>query len=306
MKILIAEDDRISRMRLKGIVEKWGYEADLCETGIDALEKIQTENSPSLVILDWMMPGLNGVDLCRKIRELNIEPYKYIILLTSRTEKEDLIIGMEAGADDYVAKPFNPDELKMRLRAGRRILELHEQLLGARNILKIQAMHDPLTAAMNRGGITDALTQELDRSQREKSEFSVVMLDLDYFKRVNDTYGHIAGDKVLNETVKRLRANIRIYDSLGRYGGEEFLIIMPNTDRSNAMKQAERVRRAISDEPMDTSEGIFNVTISIGVHVFNPQNGDDAESAIKSADQALYEAKNAGRNCVMMADSNRL
>ncbi|MGH9718733.1 MAG: GGDEF domain-containing response regulator [Bryobacteraceae bacterium] len=302
MKILIAEDDAISRRLLETVLVKWGYEVVVVKDGQQAWEALQTEDAPRLAILDWMMPGIDGTEVCKKVRERttapNTAPYVYILLLTARSQREDLVQGMEAGADDYITKPFDANELKVRLRAGRRIIDLQAQLLDAQEALRDQASRDPLTAIWNRTAIFDILRREVARSDRESSPLAVAMADLDHFKSLNDTYGHMAGDAVLREATRRMTSGVRSYDAVGRYGGEEFLIVLPGCDTRSAACRAERLRSAIATEPFDTSEGRITVTCSLGI-ASTADSGDlDTDALIRSADAALYRAKHNGRNRV--------
>jgi diguanylate cyclase (GGDEF)-like protein len=298
LRILIAEDDAISRRLLETILGKWGYEVVVALDGEQAWQVLQTENSPRLVILDWMMPGMDGIELCRRVRERLSVPYVYVLLLTARSQREDLLQGMEAGADDYVTKPFDANELKVRLRAGRRILDLQEQLMAAQEQLRDQASRDPLTGIWNRTAVFEVLRREVARSERESSPLAVAMADLDHFKNLNDTYGHMAGDAVLREATRRMSTCIRSYDAIGRYGGEEFLVVLPGCDEQSAAGRAERLRGAIVNKPFDTSEGRITVTCSLGVaSTSNGANGD-VESLLRAADAALYRAKANGRNRV--------
>lgn len=301
MKILIADDDKVSLTRLKVLLENLGYDVILCTSGDEAWEEIQKDDAPSISILDWLMPGVDGVELCKRIRNLGNEPYRYTILLTSKNEKDDIVSGMEAGADDYMIKPFHPHELRVRLRAARRIVELNKELVEARNLLYEQAIHDGLTGALNRNAIVGMLKTELVRTNRDGGKLSVAMLDIDHFKNVNDTYGHLAGDQTIREVVTRLQSQLRPYDIVGRYGGEEFLLIFPDTGPKSAKALAERIRLLISEIAVDTSDGIINITVSIGVwSLCADENCTIPEQAIRSADQALYLAKKNGRNRIEM------
>ena len=298
MRILIAEDDAISRRLLETILGKWGYEVVVALDGEQAWQVLQTENSPRLVILDWMMPGMDGIELCRRVRERLSVPYVYVLLLTARSQREDLLQGMDAGADDYVTKPFDANELKVRLRAGRRILDLQEQLMAAQEQLRDQASRDPLTGIWNRTAVFEVLRREVARSERESSPLAVAMADLDHFKNLNDTYGHMAGDAVLREATRRMSTCIRSYDAIGRYGGEEFLVVLPGCDEQSAAGRAERLRGAIVNKPFDTSEGRITVTCSLGVASTSSGANGDVESLLRAADAALYRAKANGRNRV--------
>jgi two-component system cell cycle response regulator len=310
MRILIADDDPVSLRILQTRLTQWGYQVAICSDGNDALRVLQAADSPNLAILDWMMPSRNGVEVCRELRASAHEDYTYIILLTAKDRKEDLLAALEAGADDYLTKPYDPAELKARLRTGRRILDLQAELITARNALHIKATHDPLTGLWNRGAIEDIVNRELARSRREGQALTVGLADLDHFKSINDTYGHAGGDAVLREATKRLQNQLRVYDSLGRYGGEEFLIVLPGCDAATAYAVAERLRTGMSAEPFTLREGPLQVTLSLGVATLPPPQAQEitqnpAELAetldrlVRTADLALYQAKQEGRNRVI-------
>ncbi|HLK70253.1 MAG TPA: diguanylate cyclase [Bryobacteraceae bacterium] len=301
MKVLAAEDNPVFQSVLRSMLIKWGYDVTVARDGIQAWEALQSPGSARLAILDWMMPGLDGVEVCRRIRSAALEPYIYILLLTARTESNDLVAGMESGADDYLTKPVNAHELRVRLRAGRRIVELQEQLLMAREALRVQATHDSLTGLLNRPAILQSLRNELARSRREGHPVSLLMADLDRFKHINDTYGHLAGDAVLREATERMRSVVRSYDAIGRYGGEEFLIVQPACEGEAAHAQAERVRDAVAAGPYVAAGQTFTVTCSIGVACRRPPFLLDCDALVREADVALYRAKEKGRNRVESA-----
>ncbi len=302
MRILAAEDNPIFQSVLRSMLTKWGYDAIVVHNGIEAWQVLQSPDAPRLAILDWMMPGMDGVEVCRRVRADLREPYVYILLLTARTEAQDLVEGMEAGADDYLTKPFNAHELRVRLRAGRRIIDLQEQLMLTREALRVQANHDGLTGLLNRMAILDSLRSELARAERESRPLATLMVDLDHFKDVNDTYGHMAGDAVLREATQRMKSVVRLYDSLGRYGGEEFLIVLPGCDGADALAQAERIREAVGSKPFLIFNGKpLMVTCSIGVSCRRNAVPTDTDFLIHDADMALYHAKDAGRNQVTAA-----
>ena len=298
MKVLLAEDDRMSRRILESQLRRWGFDVVIAVDGLEADRILAEPDAPRLAIIDWMMPGLNGLEVCRRIRVRGTEPYTYVLMLSSKAEKQDVVGGLDAGADDYIIKPFDPQELRMRMRAGERILDLQQQLIRAREQMRDQAMHDSLTGIWNRGATLDTLTRELSHAQRQRSHVGVIMADIDRFKNVNDTLGHPAGDAVLREVTSRFQLLLRPYDTLGRMGGEEFLIILPGCNGLNAVSQAERLRAVIAREPVQTSDGSVTVTVSMGVS--SAESGDllNAESLIRTADQALYRAKRAGRDRV--------
>jgi two-component system cell cycle response regulator len=222
MKILIADDESVSRRMLQGLLAKWGYDVAFAEDGNAAWAALKAPNPPHMALLDWMMPGQNGVDVCRALRKLRPEPYTYILLLTAKDAKESVVEGLESGADDYLTKPFNPQELKARIRVGLRLLDLEDSLVQAREAMRFKATHDILTGAWNRGCILEALDREIARFRREGHSLGVLIADVDHFKSVNDTYGHLAGDAVLRDITKRMQVEVRPYDAVGRYGGEGF------------------------------------------------------------------------------------
>ncbi len=300
---LIAEDDPIFRRILSSWFKKWDYAVTAVDNGLEAWEILRRPDAPQLAILDWMMPGMDGIELCRRIRSAGQNPYRYVLLLTAKDDKQDVVAGLEAGADDYLTKPFDVDELHARIRAGKRILDLQAALLQAHDALKFEAAHDPLTMVWNRGAIMGFLVGELERSRRADGSLGVIMADIDHFKKINDTYGHLVGDVVLKEASRRLHDALRSYDSVGRYGGEEFLIIVPGCDALNLMVTAERLRCCISDRPVPTSAGPISVTLSLGV-VASETNGQESttgEAMLRAADTALYAAKAHGRNRVEAA-----
>jgi diguanylate cyclase (GGDEF)-like protein len=301
VKILVADDEAVSRRLLESSLSRWGFEVIAVSDGTQASRILLAPNAPNLALLDWMMPGLDGLQLCQKIRTSKPEPYTYIFLLTGKCEQEDVIRGLEAGADDYITKPFDPSELKVRLRTGKRILFLQEQLIGAREALRHQATHDELTKILNRSAIFEILSQELGRTQRESGSLGVVLADLDHFKAVNDTYGHAAGDEVLRMTSQVMRESTRRYDSVGRYGGEEFLIVLPGCDASNAVSHAERLKSAVSQISLDVGSGTIRPTVSMGVAVADKFHPSTAIDLVQLADAALYRAKRNGRNRVELA-----
>lgn len=298
-RVLIAEDSGPSRLALERILSKWGYEVISCGNGTAAWEELQKPDAPRLAILDWMMPGYSGPEICRMVRQRGTEPYTYILLLTSKTLKEDLIEGMEAGADDYIMKPFDHHELEVRLQAGKRILDLQAQLVAAREALREQATKDALTGLWNRRSILEMLDRELARGARERVAVGVLMVDLDHFKSVNDLHGHQVGDAVLREAARRLMACVRPYDGVGRYGGEEFLMVLPGCDHEAIYARAEAFRTAIERPQMCFDNLALALTASFGATLFCPGSPLEGSELIRVADEALYEAKRQGRNRVV-------
>lgn len=291
MKVLIADDDPMTRTSMRLLLESWGYEAVVVEDGDEAWAKLSEDGAPLMAILDWGMPGLDGLDVCRKLRCEHAAPYVYVLMLTARANVDDVIEAMAAEADDFLVKPFHPQELEVRLRAGRRIIELQESLL-------YQAYHDPLTDAWNRAAAVTICSNELARAKRDGSSVGIMLADLDHFKRINDDYGHKTGDDVLCEAVRRLQHALRVYDSVCRYGGEEFLIVLPGCDESEAMEAAKRINQTFSTAPFETTSGSIAVTASIGLVVSSDGSNCNRDDLIHIADQALYQAKSDGRNCV--------
>ena len=296
MKILIAEDDNVTRHILEKSVTEMDFEVVSCKNGHDAWKILQSENPPHLLILDWMMPGMDGLEICRKVREQAKEPYTFILLLTSKGEQDDFVKGMEAGADDYVVKPFNHNDLRVRLKAGRRIVELNEELLYVRDNLEKQATHDKLTGLYNRHFMVEILEKEFSRALRHQSDLSCLLLDLDNFKDVNDTFGHTFGDLVLREFSAGLDQNIRKSDISIRYGGEEFMVLLPNTGIAGAQNIAEKIRATCEKKRYDDGHNSTTVTVSIGIASIKQHQLIDDKEIVACADKALYRSKAEGRN----------
>jgi len=297
IKILVAEDDLVSRLMLTSAIKKWGYEPIAVDNGKSALEILSNESPPLLAILDWVMPEMDGIDVVKALRKNKGEIPTYIIMLTTKTEKENLIEGLETGADDYIRKPFDADELWARIRVGLRTVTLQRDLLDTQRALEYEAIHDPLTGCLNRRGILERLREELERSQRTGEQLCVAMCDLDHFKKINDNYGHQTGDDVLKGFVQIICSQLRPYDKLGRLGGEEFLILIPNITESYARSALERLNRMVQNTELETCAGKMNITVSIGgIIIKEKTNVDDI---IKRVDSALYTAKEKGRNKVI-------
>ncbi len=297
MKILIAEDNIILNRNLAKNISNWGYEVVTARNGSEAWNSILKENI-RLAILDWMMPGIDGITLCRKIRKelpTKKSEYVYIILLTGKNQQDDIIEGLSAGADDYMVKPANLLELKVRLMNGSRIIDLEDKRIRL-------ATTDSLTDLWNRRKIFEIFEEELDRGTREHIHIGTIMLDIDNFKQINDNFGHSAGDMVLQEVAFRLKQSLRIYDKIGRYGGDEMLIVLPNCGQNILTVIAERLRLSISAKKIKTNAGDLDITISLGGASTQSLKEISLDKLFESSDKALYMAKRRGRNCSVVTE----
>jgi len=306
MKVLIADDEAMSRRLLQKTLERAGYEVTVVENGRLAAQQLCQPDGPRLALVDWVMPELDGLGVCREVRKHSDQPYAHIVLLTSKGSKQDIVEGLESGADDYLVKPWDPEELKARLRVGQRILQLEDRLVEAMETMRFKATHDSLTSLLNRGTVVDLLSRELTRTYREEGCTTVLLADLDHFKNVNDTYGHLVGDEVLREVARRLLGLARSYDFVGRYGGEEFLIILNNCNTSHSLTRAEEIRIAIANLPIQTSSGPLPITMSLGVLSSKDWDHSPVEEILGEVDAALYLAKACGRNCSKLAAAHVL
>jgi len=295
MKILLAEDDPVSRRLVESRLVKWGYDVEVVSNGAEAWEVLQRQDAPRLAILDWMMPGMDGAQVCREVRKRTRQQYVYIILLTAKDDKQDLIQGMAAGADDYITKPFDAHELEARLRVGTRILELQTELLALSKALQEQATHDPLTGLPNRLLFSDRLTQRLALARRQQQLLAIMFIDLDRFKRINDALGHSTGDELLKQAARRLTESLREADAVARMGGDEFTAILTGiAGAEDAGRVAQRALDVLSEPFVLNGHELF-VTASAGI-AFYPQDGADVETLVKNADSAMYRAKEQGGN----------
>jgi diguanylate cyclase (GGDEF)-like protein len=298
--ILIAEDNAVSRSLLEKSLTKAGHEVATACNGREALEIFRKTFFP-MVLTDWMMPEMDGIALCHAIRSYISPGYVYIVFLTAKDSKDDIIAGLDAGADDYLTKPFHPTELTARLKTGKRILELERSLKTANEEIRILSITDPLTGTFNRGYMTTHLPEEISRAKRYGHPVSLIMCDIDRFKSVNDRWGHIAGDSVLRLVVDCIKEALRHdIDWAARYGGEEFLMVLPETDHKGAWVVAERLRKIVDEKPFRIGNEHIALTASFGLASFDP--GTDKalspEALIKEADEYLYQAKKEGRNSV--------
>jgi two-component system cell cycle response regulator len=298
MRILIADDDPVWRRMIEAMLVEFGDDVQAVPDGGEAWEVLRSQDRPALAILDWVMPVMDGIEICRRLRAAGGAPYVYVLLLTVKDRKADIVEGFKAGADDYICKPFDPEELRGRLRAAQRVMEVHANLLGVQRELEVQATRDSLTGLWNRGAIMDLLDRELARGARAHSPVGVMIADVDHFKRINDNHGHPAGDAVLRQIADRFQHAVRTYDSVGRYGGEEILITLPACDLELAARSAERVRASVVSTPFDIDIAVLPVTVTLGVASSAQHPGADARTLVAAADAALYRGKAAGRNRV--------
>ncbi|MBD3357329.1 MAG: diguanylate cyclase [Chitinivibrionales bacterium] len=303
--ILIADDDPVTRKLLEKTLTKEGHQVVCARNGSEALE-LFTEIFFPIVLTDWMMPEMNGLDLCRAIRGTKTPGYVFVVLLTAKDSKDDIITGLEAGADDYLTKPFNYAELIARIKTGIRILELERSLKIAYEEIRILSITDPLTGCYNRGYLIKHLPKELMRARRHGRPLSIILCDIDHFKEVNDTYGHHAGDEVLKAFVKCLKAQGQENGNwISRYGGEEFLIVLPDANTNRAAFLAEQFRTNLAKVVVRVNQKPVKITASFGVTGFGPDTNPELISAgtlINKADAHLYEAKQAGRNQTSAGD----
>jgi len=294
MKILIADDDYAFRTMLANLLRKLGHETVEALDGQEACDIMRQEDAPHLAILDWMMPVMEGPEVVRQIRRIETETPPYIIMLTGKSGKKELVAGLDAGADDYLSKPFNHEELRTRIEVGRRIVEIQASLVKSRQAMEHQANHDPLTGMLNRRAILEQLRKELARSYSNTELLAVGMCDIDSFKLINDTYGHQTGDDVLCAFARILKESIREYDSAGRIGGEEFLVIMPMKPGAHYPSACEQLCSRVADSKNSTRPQVLSITISIGF--IQATAGSKVDEILEKTDKAMYLAKQGGRN----------
>lgn len=291
MKILLVEDSYFERRKVGDYLTEWGLDYVAVGSGTEALKLLESPTPPQITLLDWVLPGMDGIDVLRRIRKLSRGHYVYTVMLTAKRKKEDRLKAMEAGADDYLSKPVDPSELRSRIMVGKRIVELQQSL-------RFAATHDFLTNLMNRAEILATLEREFSRSGRDDKPTSLILADIDHFKRVNDTLGHAAGDEVLKEVARRLKADLRPYDVVGRYGGEEFLLILPGCNLAIGARRADEIRRLVAKSPIETPFGTTPATVSMGVTATDAVRDCSVADFLHEADVSLYAAKKNGRNRV--------
>jgi diguanylate cyclase (GGDEF)-like protein len=299
MRILIAEDDFTSRTMLAAVLRKGGHEIVEANNGAEAWLAMQQPDAPKMAIIDWMMPEMDGLELVYRVRGLPTDQPPYLIMLTSKGEKADIIAGLDAGANDYLGKPFDAGELRARVNVGFRMVEMQAALIESHEALAHQATHDPLTGMFNRRAILDHLNKKLAHTRRHGQALAVGICDIDHFKQINDTHGHQTGDDILCELAASLKEALREDDTVGRMGGEEFLIVSTMQAGSDGLTLFARIRSQIAQTALATRSGGLHITISIGVAT--AVAGSTVDSLLERGDLALYQAKNEGRNRVVLA-----
>ena len=320
MKLLIVDDEKIVLAILSSMIKEWGYEVILAANGDEAWGLLQKIDEPIILLVDWMMAGLDGVDFCKMVKKSKNATKTHVIMLTAKRKMEDLVIGFDAGADDFLSKPVDPRELSSRLSVGRRILKykhdleqrnsvLHattkvmekimEELNTVNEKLRVLSMIDELTGVANRRSMEDYLLREWGYAMRNSDPLTLIMVDVDFFKLYNDTYGHQAGDECLRKVASVLDDTItRSGDLVARYGGEEFIVALRNTDTVGGQQVGECLRKRVENlEIPHSASGISSyVTISLGVVTMVPEQGHSYNELIEKADQFMYQAKNSGCN----------
>lgn len=302
MRILIAERDVASRRVLEMALTQWGQDVICSSDGAETFQILQGPGAPELVILDWALHGMDGLQICREIAKGAVTPPPYAILLADRAQGQDPLAGMEAGAHDCLVKPFDADDLRIRLKAGQRFLEMQRELGTARNTLRTTVAVDPLTGLWNRGTLLEHLGREVERARRENAALGVILADLDDFKAVNDAYGHTVGDAVLQEVGKRLSRSLRPYDGIGRLGGDEFLIVSPGCDFDATVSLAERLRACIASHLVKVGSKMVPISLSAGVAAAGSSSSmREADAFVRAAETALHQATEQARNRVAIA-----
>jgi diguanylate cyclase (GGDEF)-like protein len=302
MRVLIGEDDTPVRRVLETALTEWGYDPSSCTDGPAALQALVSSSPPfDYALLDWSLPDLNGLSICQAIRQRGLS-HTYTILLVPPEAKESLLACLEAGADDYICTPADAQQMRLRLRAGERVLELRRALADAQEQLRIKTTQDRVTGLWNREALLESLDRELIRSRREGAPLGLVLLDVDDFRLVNDTFGRQAGDSALHQVGQRLRRSLRPYDAVGRYVGNQFLILLPGCDAQTAGNLAERLRTSVSAHPFKLEEGTVRITVSAGVTAAGSlEEMRGADALLRAVEAALCKAKQPGQNSLAMA-----
>jgi diguanylate cyclase (GGDEF)-like protein len=314
MRILVADDDATSRLVLKAAVTRLGHECLVAEDGSRAWELLASEEI-DVLLTDWMMPGLDGPELCRRVREELTSHYTYVVLVTGLGEREQVVEGMSAGADDYLIKPVDPFIVLTRMIAAdrvtalqRRVTDMQAQLTEANNVLRDLSRTDPLTSLGNRRRLEEDLEGIHARAQRTARPFGVALFDVDHFKLYNDHYGHLEGDEALRQVARCIGAVMRAGENAYRYGGEEFLILLPDCDLDGAVAAAERVRRVVEDQAIPHQARPSPpalVTLSGAAGSWTAGSALSTAAVLERVDEALYDAKSAGRNRIHAVADHR-
>jgi diguanylate cyclase (GGDEF)-like protein len=304
IRVLVADDSAVSRKLVEHALSEKRYSLAFAKSGRETID-LFTEHNPTLVIVDWIMPDLTGIEICKHIRARTQASYTYIILLTGKSEKESVVEGLAAGADDYLTKPFHPEELIARVGVGLRIMELQREIEVKNAMLQELALTDPLTSLPNRRAIQDWAARQLSGAARYGFSFWVALADLDHFKAVNDTYGHDAGDSVLKAFSRILKTRSRRNDICGRIGGEEFLFVLTHTTKENAKRVIECVRAELEATKFNFNGNSLTVTASFGLAGFEGTRAPEFSQLVAEADLALYSAKRLGRNRVEVEGTQR-
>jgi len=306
MRALVADSDPERLRQLEGWLVRWGYDVTAVRNGVEAWSRLEAEREPILVLLSWRMEAMHGIDVCRKLRLHPELPSVYVLLFAGERGEEDLLVGVAAGADEFLLAPLDAVEVKARVRTGARIVEIERALRASQDALRVQSTRDAITGSWNRAAILDLLHKERERARRKSGSVGVVLADLDAFRKVNEALGTPVGDEVLREAARRMSSTLRPYDAVGRYGGEEFLIVLPGSDGLGGLTVAERIRESFSGHPVHTSAGPVSITLSLGVAAEGGEAASDGSALLRAADTALKRAQQTGRNRVALSDESGL
>jgi two-component system cell cycle response regulator len=293
--ILLAEDNQATREFIAQLLSDNGMKVEVVENGQQAVS-LARDGKFDLILLDILMPGLDGLDACRLIKSITQDEFIPIIILTAKTDIESRVVGLRIGADDYICKPFDKRELLARVNNLVRIKRMHDHVKESKASLEALSIKDELTGLYNYRYLQTRVTEEFKRAERYREPLACIMVDIDFFKEVNDLLGHEAGDEVLRQLSERLNHAVREIDVVARYGGEEFLLILPSTNFTGALAVADRVWRAVGSEPFVVNEYPKKITISLGVAVFPSRDIKTKDDLIRASDRALYQSKQEGRD----------
>ena len=303
MRILVADDCPIARKTHEKLLTSWGHEVVTAEDGQAAWDLVSSDQRGfQLAVIDWVMPGIDGLELVRRIRSRTESPYLYTLLVSANDQKRQVVQGIQSGADDYIVKPFNPLELKARVNIAARILRYERGRQDMIDQLAVLARTDGLTSLLNHAAIIRRLSEEISRARREERPLSVLLADIDHFKQVNDTHGHQAGDEVLRQVATLITRGCRDYDIVGRYGGEEFLVVLPGAEWNVARDIAQRMRESAEKRAFTYGQQALRLTISLGYTTLRHNQKTTVTSLVREVDEAMYRAKNGGRNRVEPAN----